>query len=707
MTLSFQTVTLWLAAAVVLFSVSFLLKPRDGWLLLRIFIYLSVLFILLGPSISMRRTRTRDARLGVYVDRSRSMGVEERYMEAYKEVNRMKEAFGSAADLSIYGFDSEVWSMQKEELKTEPEGDRTDISAVFDEGVYDARVLISDGRDNWGESPLAHDRVKMTPVFTLGTGSRSPAPDLEISGLKVPGFAFRGREVEIGFKLLNKASDTGRTTALVRNDEKIVSRKPIELGGREKIPVSMSFVPEDTGLHSYTLEVEEIPGEVNLANNVRNFQIQVNRKKIRIIYVAGKPSWEYSFLRRLIKSDPHIDLVTFLILRNPENVTIVPENELSLIHFPAREMFTEKIYDFDLLIYDNFAYGNFFPENYLHHIKEFVAEGGGFIMTGGENSFLRGGYAKTPIGEILPVTFNENLSRWQVEEYKIEPAYSLSHPLLNIARDEDLSRQIWSEMPSLEGYDPGLEAKGSADVLMKKGGKTPIIAVKNYGEGRTMALNANTTWRWCMGLAGRGRGPHYYNRFWRETIRYMIRTGDVDRVQIFPARDRVNMGEYADINIRVLDEYLQPLDNALLEVRLKKPSGEKISVSTPELTDGDGWYETSVYAPDKGEYGIIVRASLHNRLIGENRESFRVSEADREMIRTSLNEGLLKEIASVSGGRYFSAGKMDYQKILERAKEKVPGEISRNITWSWWPFYIVLITALFTEWYLRRKRGLN
>jgi uncharacterized membrane protein len=608
--------------------------------------------------------------------------------------------------IKLYEFADYIREIEPEALgRVKFEGSGTDISAVITHRMSDGIALVTDGRYNLGHNPLAIKELSRAPVFTVAIGTHEQTPDLEITDLKAPGFAFRDQETEIEFNLINRANSPGQADVYIKENKVVVAKKSIDLDGKDSLTVTLKIYPAEIGLKNYTLEVDRIPGEVNLSNNTRSFQIQVNRRKIRILYVAGQPSWEYSFFRRLVKSDPLVDLVSFLILRNPENITIVPEHELSLIHFPAREMFTNKIYEFDLLIYDNFSYKRFFPQSYLTHIKNFVLKGGAFIMLGGEDSFARGGYIGTPIEEILPVSMTD--SKWLTQTFVPKPENSFSHPVLNLAGEKEASIKIWSEVPELEGYDPSIEPKPGSTVLLKTDKGVPLLAVSNTGKGRTMALNTNSTWRWCMGFAGMGKTPYYYNRFWQKVIRYMIQSGQLKNVQVFAGKEKANLGETVSVNIKVVDRSWNPVNDALVRMEMEKPSGKKVPMGRVHPSGKDGWYHISVPAEEKGLYKIMATAYIDEMFLGEGEAGFTGVAMNAELADTSLNRELLREMARVSGGKYCEGGRTEPEQIIQvinKASQKT--RTRKKISWDSPLLYGLLVFIIFLEWYIRRKRGL-
>lgn len=692
---------------VILASAVMLVKPRSRFWLLRLIIYITCFIVLLNPDINIDRDKSLLPSVGIFVDTSSSMLLEDRSRNAQSALKQILKKLNKNAKVKVFKFTDSAIPVAADEIYDISAGKGpTDISAAIRKNIFNARVIITDGQYNKGNNPEAMRELSLAPVYTVGIGSSLKVPDLSIEDLKEPGIAFKNQTVQIQFNIKNRSRYQGRTISYLKLKKNIVARKVIPLDSKEYSRVTMEFTPEKIGIENYTLVVDGIPREINMTNNRKNFQIQVNRRKIRILYVTGQPSWEYSFFRRLVKSDPQIELVTFMILRNPGNITIVPENELSLIHFPAREMFTEEIFEFDLLFYDNFAYHRFFPKSYLVNVKNFVLKGGGFIMFGGEDSFERGRYIDSPIYDILPVTIDKKTSAWIKKKVKALPAGPLTHPVINIADDEDKSRSIWNEMPPQESYDPGLKKRADSAELLVTPDNIPLLAVRDAGKGRAMVFNSNSTWRWCLGLAGKGKTPFYYNRFWYKVIRYMVHSGALSNVQVFPGKDSAGVGERVNINIKVLDRYWQPLNKGRVKMNVTDPSGKRIPMGLISPSGTGGWYHSSIKVTHDGLYTVSVTAYDGNVLIGEAEASFSGVLVDRELSETSLNSDLLENIAVKSGGKYYTIENLEPDKITDEIKRILRGRKHiKKYSWHHWSVFLFLAVILVFEWLIRRLKG--
>ena len=185
------------------------------------------------------------------------------------------------------------------------------------------------------------------------------------------------------------------------------------------------------------------------------------------MYLSGRPSAEYANLREFLKSDPNHELVSFVILRNPENPSLVPEDELSLIPFPASEIFVDTLPQFDLFILENFSYARFhLPTAYLASLKSFVAAGGALLVIGGETAFALGGYRGTPLEDVLPVTLSDRSPDFVPGLFRAKPA-APEHPLVRLYDTAERSRA------AVRSASPATSRASSRPACVRRAARAP------------------------------------------------------------------------------------------------------------------------------------------------------------------------------------------------------------------------------------------
>ena len=315
------------------------------------------------------------------------------------------------------------------------------------------------------------------------------------------------------------------------------------------------MTPDEAGRFAYEVTVPAYEGDAVPANNALPLVVGVVRDRIRVLQVAGAPSWDVKFLRRFLKGDPSVQLVSFFILRTQRDLVAgFAENELSLIQFPYKRLFDDDLETFDVVIFQNFDYMPYFGGDstaLLGNLAAYVNNGGGFVMTGGDRSFGLGRYGGTSLGAVLPLQIAQVGAQPDLEAF--EPVLTdagARHPITRLTADGVENTAWWQRLRPLDGTNVVTGAHPEAAVLLSHpervgadGKPMPVLAVREVGAGRTMALTADSSWRWSMSEAAEGRGNQAYLRFWKNSLRWLMRDPSVSRVTVETARENYAVDE--------------------------------------------------------------------------------------------------------------------------------------------------------------------
>jgi uncharacterized membrane protein len=236
------------------------------------------------------------------------------------------------------------------------------------------------------------------------------------------------------------------------------------------------------------------------------------------LQVAGAPSWDVKFLRRFLEGDPSVQLVSFFILRTQRDLaTSYTERELSLIQFPYERLFEEDLWTFDVVIFQNFDAENYFDPyqsgTLLGNVREYVENGGAFVMIGGDRSFGLGHYGATPLADLLPrraVAIGRAADTASFLPMLTEEGER--HPITRLVAEAGENAEWWKRLHPLDGTNVVLRAKPDAAVLLAHpdrkdadGRPLPILAVQEVGAGRSMALTVDASV--AVVAVGSGPGP--------------------------------------------------------------------------------------------------------------------------------------------------------------------------------------------------------
>lgn len=714
-------------------------EPRRSrrWLLLglRTVAMLAAAFLLLEPGVRLLQTTRVKNRLAILVDRSASMGfpagegqgaradaVSRFFTDTLPDWRKLADRFSLEPAL----FDREVSPVDLARLAapSDAKGPRTDLlgairSAAEGQGATAGRklsgiVLVTDGADNvaleGGLTPQARAELKGlgVPVSSLVVGEGG-LKDLAVERIAVDDFAFVRNPVTVQAEIHARGVGDQTVQVTLKREGKVVATQPLRIRpDQDKYNVEFAFSPDQTGQFVYTVSVPVLPGEAVTSNNTRSFVLKVIRDRMRVLLVVGRPSWDERFLRALLKQDPNVDLVSFFILRSTLDQPKAREDELSLIPFPVREIFHEQLKTFDVVIFQNFAHRDRAYANqvdqYLPEIRDYVLEGGAFAMIGGDNSFGDGHYNETELADILPVEMDQTPARPEPFSARLTQQ-GLRHPITQLAPNADLTQRLFAELPPVGGLNV-TRAKPNAHVLLEQPGtQLPLLALGEFGRGRSLALMTDGLWSWTLPAAVGGSPPRAYDKLWTQALRWLVKDPDLTTLRIQADKPNVEPGEEVQASVTVRKPDYSPAPGtkvyaAAIQVDEGKVAAEKQLVAGP-----DGTLHVDFGALPAGPYKLVARAQLGQGPQSEASDAVAVRAAGPELGDAAPRPKLLQEIAELTGGKSMALPErmpdlpfVEPEVVEVGARKDVP-------VWDQPWALIVLVLALGAEWALRRRWG--
>ncbi len=347
--------------------------------------------------------------------------------------------------------------------------------------------LLSDGR--------LHDVERLpdltAPMHLLMTGRESDW-DRRLVVTNAPAFAILDEEITLTLRIEDEgaAPESARTAPLdISVDGEAPQRFEVPIGRDVELPITLSHA----GRNVIRFSVPEAEGELTDRNNAALVQINGVRDRLRVLLVSGQPHPGTRTWRNLLKSDSSVDLVHFTILRPPEKQDGVPVSELSLIAFPTRELFLEKVDDFDLIIFDRYKRRGILPSIYLDNVANYVREGGAVLVAAGPDYASADSLYRSPLSEVIPAAPTA-----RVVEEGFRPAVTglgERHP-------------VTQGLPAPEGWGRWLRqievTPASGDVVMQGTEERPLLVLDRVGEGRIALLASDQAWLWSRGYEGGG-----------------------------------------------------------------------------------------------------------------------------------------------------------------------------------------------------------
>ena len=733
------------------------LPPARRWTLvgLRGVVYGLAVGLLLEPAIDLKNVSKVKNDIAVLVDTSRTMSLKtDGESTRYGRVQTALEQFGEAQKrlesehkLHYFEFSSKTEANTRTALgKTEPDGGASDLTAALNAvaekfGPQDLGgiVIFSDGIDTGAigrrvqRDESLDKRTKDlleeldAPLNAVSAADAKGIKDVAIARVRHDDFAFVHNKTTV--EVVLQVVGLGKTSfpVTLRREGKLLQTRQVNIKpDKTRYEVEFDFVPQKIGKEIYTVESPEFAGEALHQNNVSHFLQNVIRDKIRVLQVVGRPSWDERFLRRLLKKNPNVDLISFFILRTNSNVQLVPPSELSLIPFPTRELFEEELGSFDLVIFQNFNFGPYDMDRYLGSIAEYVKKGGGFAMLGGNLSFASGGYAGTPIEDVLPVYLPQSERPKEILDLRhFRPKLTEAgtrHPITQMAFDPQSNREIWQELPKLRGTNIVEGAKPDATVLAthptirRDGEPMPVVTVSEKGDGRVMAMTSDSTWRWGFQNVGEGGTPREYQVFWNSTMRWLIKDPELKLIKVDIPEEVYPPGEELRANVRIsrpdytpakeTDGQLEVLYrsfDSLSEGRSGAPDTSIESLSF--TTDHNGQHSADLPVDKPGIYTVIASAKTKAGEL-EDRDIV-LSIPDVEEFRHIVpRDDLMRQLARATEGHAAILPDFSASDLVFNKSSRV--RVNRRKVIHLWDSFVVfaLIVGLLTaEWTFRRRWG--
>lgn len=745
-------------------------------LFLKLLAILLLVICLLDPLRSGTRPRPQANLFPIVVDNSQSMAMRsaddgasrgDRVSELLDPDQPWRVRLAQDFDVRTYRFASRLEPMPAIDSIT-LDGGASSLAAslkALDERLRDRPVagllLFTDG--NLTDQPI--DPIDWSglgfPVYPVLSSNETSPGDLRISAVSVSQSDFETAPVSVKVSI---ASDSMPTQEVVvrledRQTKKIIQEQSVTIAtDGSTAPVTLKFRPERSGVGFYRVvvfrefdrelvESEAVESEATFANNSRWLAIDRGRGPHRILYVSGRPNWDFKFIRRAVQMDPEVKLVGLLRIANKEPKFSFRDRDVSSTNplfaglggdeeeaaqqydepvmlrlgvevseelsdgFPRS---SEELFGYEAVILDDIE-PEFFTQDQLLMLRKFVAfRGGGLLLLGGLESFDTDGFASSPLGEMAPVYPPRRNEPTAADEFRLElTREGLLQPWFRLRETEDGESERMRSMPSFNTLSRVGDAKPGAIQLAtlrdQLGGTAPGLVIQRFGKGKSAAMPLGDAWRWSM--RRENKDDQEPARLWRQMMRWLV--NDVpQRVQCRVEPSASGDGQVT-IQTEVRDEAFMPLDNAKIEIEIT-PVGVQENAAAKPVTliaqsDGQiaGRYQATYFAGQSGGYLASARAWAEDGSeIGLAQSGWAAQPGEAEFRQWEVNRELLETIAQQTGGAIVDDSEMNGF-VAELENRKVP--VSQVWTYPIWHHPWVMLAAIIClcgEWGLRRWKGL-
>jgi len=354
-------------------------------------------------------------------------------------------------------------------------------------------ILITDGRVH----DVPADAAVLgfaAPVHALITG-HSDEIDRRVVLTQTPRFGIVNQSQTLGFRVEDQGGKAGTAQVTVRRDGEVLEQRVVSVGTNVRVTVPIPHA----GANIVEVEAAPLDGELTPVNNRAVISIDGVRDKLRVLLVSGEPHAGERTWRNLLKSDASVDLVHFTILRPPEKQDGTPINELSLIAFPTRELFQQKISEFQLIIFDRYARQGLLPMVYFDNIEKYVRDGGAVLIAAGPDYASPTSLWRTPLDAILPAEPSGDITEQPFRATLTDAGKR--HPVTRGLEGSDSDPPHWSQWFRLVD----IKRTDGTSVMQGPDGK-PLLVLAHEGEGRVALMLSDQIWLWARGY--QGGGPH-------------------------------------------------------------------------------------------------------------------------------------------------------------------------------------------------------
>jgi uncharacterized membrane protein len=749
---------------------------RLAGFLCKVAVFALLLIFLLEPTSVRQRPKKGENDVLLLADNSASLGLKPG--GAASAGDTLKASWKEAADRGWIHHLQETFRVHSftfdERLHERADGSALDFTGMrsvlggsmeslmqrYEKQPVAAMVLFTDGNATDAAKLEALLAAKpLAPIYPVVLGLSEAPRDIALQSVEVTQTPFEDSPVAMTARIAASGFAEQEISLVIRDEAgKTVQTEKHRLGKDEKAHTfQVRFRPEKMGLSFFTVwavssaavkdldSVEKLvasSGELTMENNRRVLAVDRRTGPYRVLYVSGRPNWDYKFMRRALEADDEVKLVGLIRMakREPKfewrgregemsnplfrgfknegaeetqrydqavmvRLGVANEQELPNGQFPksADELFGA----YRAVILDDIEAG-FFTQEQMDLLERYVSvRGGSLLMLGGQECFRLGGYDHTPVGRMLPVYLDNMGSAAAVENARFNlTREGWLEPWMRLRNNEADEEARMAAMPGFFSVNQTTAIKPGASILATvtdaQQKAHPAWVVQRYGSGHVAAVTVGDVWRW--GLSS----PEAHadmDKAWRQLLRHLV--VDVpDRIELQTPISSAGSYELVNAQVRVRDKAFRPQDDATVKIEAQEPDGTKLDLAAEPSADEPGLFESSIHARHAGAYR--VKATVKDgtgTVIGETSTGWALNPAADEFASLTANRPLLERIAKWSGGRVLALDDLDaWAKQLPDTTMPMM-ETRVEPLWDHWWVLAVLVALLGTEWWMRQRQG--
>ncbi|MEY4965073.1 MAG: hypothetical protein RL274_656 [Pseudomonadota bacterium] len=486
--LSLLAVLAGIAVAITLYGI--FVRARGAWA--RGLAFAVLLFALAGPLLVREQRASLPDVAVIVTDRSQSMALGKRSAQTEAARAQIKRLLAAQPDLVVRET-SITTTATGENNGTQAFAALNAALADVPQGRVAGAILITDGQVH--DAPSPENMSLKAPLQVLVAGRRSEK-DRKLTVLNAARFAIVGQQATMRLRIDDLGSSAESSAVLnIRIDGKAFGNRLVPVGKDADIRVPVAHEGENL----IELSAGQGPAELTMQNNHAVVTVSGVRDRLRVLLVSGEPHAGERVWRNLLKADPSVDLIHFTILRPPDKQDTTPINELSLIAFPYRELFLEKLGSFDLVVFDRYRERGILPLAYFQNIAGYVQDGGALLISSGPEFAGPESIYRTPLSQVLPAQPTGQIVTGGFRPRVTEDG--LAHPVTRElpGRNIDKAAPTWGRWFRVISSN-----KVAGQTVMASDGGQPLLVLDQVGKGRVAELMSDQTWLWARGFEGGG-----------------------------------------------------------------------------------------------------------------------------------------------------------------------------------------------------------
>lgn len=595
-----------------------------------------------------------------------------------------------------------------------------------------AAIFFSDGQHTAKDNPFTaaeEAKERGMPLFIVGVGDPSRPRNVRVSNVYVRPQVWQDEPFEIDAMIVAQGIDS--TDVRVELIEQRVSDSDQAVGEGtvvQTVQLSLdrtsnrkaaqfSHTPKESGRAVYRVKVEPLEDELDDADNEMSSPVVkvLSRERVRVLLVAGAPTWEFRLVQKLLARDKTIVVSCWLQTLDEERaqegtrqITALPVTREDLFWYDVIMLFDPNPQEFD--------------QQWIELLKQFVGEhsGGLLFMAGPKHSgrFLTGPRT-SEFAKLLPVSFGDvgamevasllttNQRAWPLKVVQS----NADHAIMRFYPDRQETLQRWETLPGIFWSFPSQGPKPTAQVLLEHSdptlrsveGSRPLIVAGRYGSGHTLYLGMNGTWRWRRA----GRQAEFFDKFWIQSVRYLVEGRSLEgrrRGTLQTDRDRYEVGEPVLISATLQDPTYNPLDLPRVEATIQVGRDPPETVHLQPKPNQKGGYETKMTAKKIGINMLRINIPSGDAEGAMIELPFTVELPSVETSQVWLDKERLIHLAELSGGKYFEVSQLkELAAAIPDKSETIEVRDKPDPLWDVRGMLFALVLLLGVEWFVRKQ----